>query len=66
VILDAIEGSNQGIADLYTRRIVDCDIHAGNTVKAYAYFYSRDADLRPSQRVMTNTDGYCVWPASST
>jgi gamma-glutamylcyclotransferase (GGCT)/AIG2-like uncharacterized protein YtfP len=62
--LDEVEDVAVGEAGLYARRIVQCRQRDGATVRAYAYFYSRPAEIAHHKRVTPGTDGICRWPVA--
>lgn len=60
-VLDAIEGYRNQPGDLYKRVAVDCELHSGETVRAFTYHYS--AQLDQALRVPI-TNGTSEWPCS--
>jgi len=64
-VLDEVEDAAVGETGLYVRRIIDCRTAAGQSVAAYAYFYSRPAEIAHHRRIMPGEDGVCRWRARS-
>jgi gamma-glutamylcyclotransferase (GGCT)/AIG2-like uncharacterized protein YtfP len=62
-VLDEVEDVAVGEAGLYARRIVKCHADGGQIVRAYAYYYSRPAEIAHHPRVSPGADGVCRWPA---
>jgi gamma-glutamylcyclotransferase (GGCT)/AIG2-like uncharacterized protein YtfP len=60
-VLDEVEDVAAGEAGLYARRVVECR-EASETVRAYAYYYSRPHDIAHHPRVPPGEDGVCRWP----
>lgn len=60
-VLDEIEGFGQGGTDLYVRRIVECEDDAGQTQRAYTYFYANERWLLSGRRIPPGDDGLCRW-----
>ena len=61
-VLDEVEDVAVGEAGLYARRIVECRTGDGQTVRAYAYYYSRPQEIAHHPRVPPGGDGVCRWP----
>jgi hypothetical protein len=61
-VLDEVEDVAVGEAGLYARRVVECRPADGQSVQAYAYYYSRPQEIAHHPRVAPGKDGVCRWP----
>jgi gamma-glutamylcyclotransferase (GGCT)/AIG2-like uncharacterized protein YtfP len=64
-VLDQIEGYGQGEIDLYIRQVVPCMDQKDLNIDAYCYFLADPSMLTASQRIATDSRGFCRWPKSN-
>jgi gamma-glutamylcyclotransferase (GGCT)/AIG2-like uncharacterized protein YtfP len=63
-VLDEVEDAAVGEVGLYARRLVECRTPTGESVQAYAYYYSRPHDISHCPMVRAGSDGLCRWQGS--
>ena len=59
-VLDELEGFNQGGANLYVRKVVECNIGSG-CVRAFAYFFNQPL-TEQFARIPADENGVVRWP----
>jgi gamma-glutamylcyclotransferase (GGCT)/AIG2-like uncharacterized protein YtfP len=59
--LDVVEGFNQGGADWYVRRVIECFTLDGRRHNAYSYFWGGRYDIADTPVVSANAEGFCDW-----
>jgi gamma-glutamylcyclotransferase (GGCT)/AIG2-like uncharacterized protein YtfP len=62
-ILDGVEDAAVGETGLYVRRVVTVETADGQSQKAFAYFYTRPAEVGDMPIVTPDADGICRWRA---
>jgi gamma-glutamylcyclotransferase (GGCT)/AIG2-like uncharacterized protein YtfP len=60
-VLDAVEGYNQGGADWYVRRVIECSTLDGRRHAGYSYFWGGRHDISATPVVSAGADGFCDW-----